>query len=195
MWLKKFWVTKPLLLLLLLFFLTQNFPFVGFPFFNRFKRYCFHSNFLQEQKEGKEKSYQISLERRKANFQKMWTILAKVKLSLIKLHTITKNLPLLIKAWLPQDNHKRLLKPLYNLYKHWFQHEASKLYGDVVKLRSEVIMSPTICNVGTSGLRRMSKGDMQVEKTSDEQITETNPFASGTNGTKTEKEVCRSDWH
>lgn len=56
-------------------------------------------------------------------------------------------------------------------------------------------MSPTICNVGTSGLRRMSKGDMQVEKTSDEQITETNPFASGTNGTKTEKEVCRSDWH
>lgn len=80
------------------FFLTQNFPFVGFPFFNRFKRYCFHSNFLQEQKEGKEKSYQISLERRKANFQKMWTILAKVKLSLIKLHTITKNLPLLIKA-------------------------------------------------------------------------------------------------
>lgn len=146
------------------FFLTQNFPFVGFPFFNRFKRYCFHSNFLQEQKEGKEKSYQISLERRKANFQKMWTILAKVKLSLIKLHTITKNLPLLIKTWLPQDNHKRLLKPLYNLYKHWFQHEASKLYGDVVKLRSEIILSPTTCNVGTSGLRRMSKGDMQVEK-------------------------------
>lgn len=190
MWLKKFWVTK---LLLLQFFLTQNFPFVGFPFFNRFKRYCFHSNFLQEQKGGKEKTYQISLERRKANFQKIWTILAKVKPSLIILHGITKNLPLLIKARLPQNNHKILLKPLFNLYKHRFQHEAPKLFEDVVKLRPEITCCRWHDNVGTLGLRRMSKGDIQVEKTSDEQRLQKQilllQVLTG------QKQVCRSDWH